>query len=1284
MLSSAEFVEFILRGGEVRVAPTTSPAAAALPAGFEGFERDEAAGGGSRGSGRSGGSPPGAGSGEMGGTGGATFARRLLEAAGFGLAQLVERNSVIRSADPVAKYLPERASYWPKTPSRPYQTLLFEADLTHKDLLAIPTFRTRALSHLDIVEDALARIVSEALDGFQRGGEGVTAAVRKGRKDETLCIISIIDEREVKPVRLVCFGTQNKQTEGLETFQITEQTRLWDPQLAQEHLALLYERQFRKLGGADWQDAFTTTEERKQAQTLLEICGRKSPKEHDIQEGVLDLLDIIAKGFGLRKKPNTERRLQAFQLPSDHDIGIDPEERESSFAGKNPFGGVTLRDERSRLLGYIVYPLKTKRDAARLRKHLEENNRFHNVLVVYPDEDHASLELWQGREPLVGKLRKGQGYRDAADVVNLLSRFFVVSKARVHNPAELAQELAFRARYLHRLALRQLASETKHGSLRDLYAAFSDALLHDQSEEVFADAYAQTLTYGLLAARWMSKDDPKAMEARFTRQLAADYLPATSPFLREFFKSVLQAGFEVKLTWLLDDIAALLDRIDVDLVFSQALDLHHALSTDPIIHFYEPFLAAYDADQRRDRGVYYTPDAVVRYMVAQSDSALAEHAPGGHSLASGRVRVVDPATGTGTFLREIIRYVGNHGVSASHMGKVVESLRGLEIMVAPYAICHLRLALALATKKQGHTVRVHLADTLETPTEPSPSLFRESAALAREAVAAKQVKQERTWTLVIGNPPYKNNSDHTLAKIAERFPALLQSSRDAAAAQVRNIRDDYAWFFAAADSFTQGGGAICFVTSDSYLKKSSYRHLRRELLRRYRILRVTRLGNGVFLNVGPRIGFAIILMVRRPEPLATPEAGEAVRLVDISGLASTMPARDRGTPRDPRLVWLAAAAEEDARELKSDGVRRNEVRPCEANEYRLIGDAENGPAGGRPMRLQIVAAKGSSFEPIFLKKWPGVITAFDCLLKAKMADELSKRMKRFFDAAESARARDLGELAAECECVGEQRDRLEYLCNEARRKGLRFEKKRVTPVFAGSIPDGREWYPPLEYAHWIYYEPSIQVPRNVNPGKVVGWGTMNQWQEPEVHATFPKLIFTTSTNVRYGFRAYVIDSGWYTKLHGAASQQYNFVTLVNPLKAGRLGGEPNNLSARGEALRILMRAWGLRDEDLLHLVAAFYNSSYARAYILREEESMLPLPMIGSDDKSVVIELVRAARRLRELRAAEESGKSDQPFPELEAPGKHGAGAKLVRAISDERENIDRLVAGMVALEDEG
>lgn len=1208
------------------------------------------------------------------------FVTPLLQA-GFGDGQGIPRATVIRSTDAVAKYIPDEVRYWPKTPTRPHHTLLIEANLTHRELLAIPAFKSRQLAHLDIAEDAVARLVAEALEGFQRGAEGLDASALKGQKHETLCVVSIVDEREEHAGRIACFGTFNAKTEGLETFFLTRPSSTWDRAEARERLSLIYERQFKKLGEAAWQEAFTATDERKQAEKLLDVCTKKNVVEKEVQESILDLLDTIARGFGLRKKPNVERRLQAFPLPGEHDIGIDSEERENKYGGTNPFSGVTLRDDHSRLLGYIVYPLKTKSDAEKLRQHLEKHNRFHNVLVVYPDANQASIELWQGREQLTGKLRKGQSHKDAADVVNLLSRFFVVSKAKARNPAELAEELAFRARFLRRLALHQLAEEANAGPLRTLFRAFTDALAHDQTEEDFADAYAQTLTYGLLAARWLSKGDKQEQESRFTRQLAANYLPATSPFLRDFFKSVLQAGFEGKLTWLLDDIAALLDRTDVELVFSQSVDLNHALSTDPIIHFYEPFLAAYDADQRRDRGVYYTPDAVVRYMVAIADRAVKTASPDHASLASGAIRVVDPATGTGTFLREVLRYCGESASNDAAIERVLGALRGLEIMVAPYAICHLRLALTLhSLLKDGRiadqAVHVHLADTLEPAVEPPPELFKESAALAREAIAAKEVKDERKWTLVIGNPPYKNNSIHTLAQIADRFPALLKSSRDAAAAKVRNIRDDYAWFFAAADSFTASGGAVCFVTSDSYLKKDSYRHFRRELINRYQIVRVTRLGHGVFVNVGPRIGFAIITMVRRAVPLTSSDAAEPIELVDASALAEGMAARDHGSPRDPRIQWLLATAANDAKGMDTAGVKTALLRPREDSAYRLVGDS--GGAGARSVRMQVVAKKGSGLASIFVKKWPGIITAFDCLLKAETDDVLAKRMRRFFDVSANGRASDVAALAEECGCDEDQRQRLAYLCKEARSTNLKFDKTKLKPVFAGSIPEGNAWFPPLSYAHWVYYEPRIKIPRNTNPGKNAGWGWMQQWRDPETHEVFPKLIFTTSTNRNYGFRAYVISAGWYTKLHGAASQQYHYVTLNDPTKPARLDGEHNNLTGEGEALLSLFRKWRLDEEDLLHWIAAFYNSSHARAYVSQEEDSMLPLPEVRDDDQRAVRDIVGASKRLRDLRAVQEARgtRGKEAFPDFNPPKSllKLKEAELAATIEEEQLRLDDMI----------
>ncbi len=879
MLSKEDFIDFILKGSAQQPpAAVQISVESSLPDGFEGFDPADL--------------PR-----QSGAQSGSSFARKLLEASGFGYAELVQRDSVIRGSDAVARYLPGRVAFWPKTSSRPYQTLLFEADLDNKQLLAIPAFKSRKMAHLEIVEDALARLVSEALEGFQRGGEGVTADIRKGRKDETLCVISILDRREDEnnPLRLVCFGTQSKTTGGLETFQIAEQTKSWDAQLAREYLGLLYQRQFKKLDTSDWQESFTTTEERRQADKLLAVCTRRSPQEDDIQESVLDLLDTIAKGFGLRKRPNTERRLQAFELPPDHEIGIDPEWDEGRSPAKNPFSGVTLRDERNRLLGYIIYPLKNTSDANKLREHLQKYNRFHNVLVVYPDEEHTSFELWQGQQKLNGKLRKGQGYKDAADVVNLLSRFFIVSKAMVRNPTELAQELAYRARYLRRLAVRQLDEESIGGQLRNLYNAFKSALVHDQTEAEFADAFAQTITYGLLTARWTGNAQLVQSGERFTRRTALKHLPSTSAFLNDLFTSALSVKLDEhrgRLLWLVDDIADLLDRIDVDYVFGVG-DRNSDETTDPVIHFYEPFLAAYDKHLKNQRGVFFTPRAVVAFIVRSVDQELRDafgledglasretwgdvagrlsdiQIPPGVKSTDSFVRILDPAAGTGTFLYECIDVIENTMKERWRRELAVESwdyeeirrrwvayvrqyliprLVGYELMMAPYSVAHLKIALKLSETgfelRPNDRIQIYLTNSLEPPTDIQEALKGTAPALAQEAIAVNSLKRYGRFTVLLGNPPYSNfgqlNQNDFILGLLQDYKYGLQEKK-------LNLDDDFIKFMRFAHYLIQqSGSGICgFITNNAYLDGITHRRMRKELMDDFPSIRIVDLHGNV-------------------------------------------------------------------------------------------------------------------------------------------------------------------------------------------------------------------------------------------------------------------------------------------------------------------------------------------------------------------------------------------------------------------------------------------------------
>lgn len=802
MLNKEEFIKFIIdgpaKGSRTTGAAKQDEKESALPEGLEGFGFDDEEE-----------------SGEENRAGETSFARQLVEASGFGAAQYLATAEVILGTEAASQHLPDKVYYWPKAAKRPYQTLLFELTLSSDELLKVPLFRPAK----GVLEDALSRLVQETLRGFQVGGENRRADVKQGKQEETLCIVSIRDlrDRDHDGSHLVCLGTVARGEGSLETFHIREAARFWEPQLARDHLERLYDRHFKKLASEKWQDAFITGDERKLARKLMDVCQVKKPDEAKIQEAVVDLLEEIALSYGLRKKPGGGRRLEATDLPQNHDIGIPA----AVMGGKkNPFKGMSLRDEKNRLLGYIIYCLDQKKDAELLKKHLSANNRFHNVLVVYPNGESTGLELWQGNRPLEGKLTKrGATFEGEGQVVNLLSRFFVVSKALVSDPRQLAEELAYRARYLRGFALRELEkpASQQDKDLAKLFLSFQEVFLNgDGTDETkqhdrFADSYAQTLTYGLLSARWISKDDLRERGERFTLENATDLLERTSPFFKELFTQVISRSHDASRDWLLQDISDLLDRIDIDAVFEEVKE-DVLLGHDPVMHFYEPFLEAYDPEEKIRCGVFYTPYPIVSYIVGSVHSflqtqfgledGLADTTTWGDMVAKHKnlklpplsdekgekktispdapfVQILDPATGTATFLVEIIDVIYRRltekwkakGYSGDRRRKewndyvpkhLLPRIYGYELMMAPYAIAHLKIALKISELgfdrwdrlKANERVNVYLTDSLEPHRDFSERLAFDVPALAHESNAVNRVKSQAHFTVVVGNPPY--------------------------------------------------------------------------------------------------------------------------------------------------------------------------------------------------------------------------------------------------------------------------------------------------------------------------------------------------------------------------------------------------------------------------------------------------------------------------------------------------------------------------------------------------
>ncbi|RJP27210.1 MAG: DNA methyltransferase [Candidatus Omnitrophota bacterium] len=455
----------------------------------------------------------------------------------------------------------------------------------------------------------------------------------------------------------------------------------------------------------------------------------------------------------------------------------------------------------------------------------------------------------------------------------LLNAFLMETSPTVHTPNELAARMAALARLIREAIKRAFQDEDKGGALHGQLESFREVLIHDLSEEQFADMYAQTIGYGLFAARCNIKES-----VRFTREHAAFDLPKTNPFLRKMFTHIAGPDLDERITWAVDDLAELLHRADI---FSILEDFgKRTRREDPVVHFYESFLAAYDPQMREARGVYYTPEPVVSYIVRSVDSILKEDfgCPDGLADTSkipiyrtmktknGKLRrektgechkvlILDPAVGTGTFLHGVVDHIYEHQVEKGQAGAwsgyvsshLLPRLFGFELLMAPYTVAHMKLGLQLAESgydfKSGERLRVYLTNSLEEAHE-STHLPLFAQWLVEEANAAGEIKQEAPVMVILGNPPYSGHSEN----VGEWIKNLLRGKDTLTGESTANyfavdgqplgernpkwLNDDYVKFirFAQWRIEQTGYGILAFISNHGYLDNPTFRGMRQSLM----------------------------------------------------------------------------------------------------------------------------------------------------------------------------------------------------------------------------------------------------------------------------------------------------------------------------------------------------------------------------------------------------------------------------------------------------------------------
>lgn len=529
--------------------------------------------------------------------------------------------------------------------------------------------------------------------------------------------------------------------------------------------------------------------------------------------------------------------------------------------GKIPVGYIEAKD-----IGKDLNSKSYKEQFGRYKKALD------NLIIT----DYIWFQFFQNGE-LVHEIKIGEIENNSVKPIsenftkfeNLIKDFSTHIGQTIKSSKKLAEMMAGKARLLQDILERAITSDEEtqeNTSLKGQYDTFKQILIHDLKPKDFADIYAQTLAYGMFAARL---HDPTLDD--FSRQEAAELIPKSNPFLRKLFGYIAGPDIDERIVTVVDNLAEVFRATNVEQLlknFGKAMQMH-----DPIIHFYETFLAEYDPKLRKARGVWYTPEPVVNFIVRAVDDILKTEFGLPQGLADTsktkikldtqtpdkrsstgykqiekevhKVQILDPATGTGTFLAEVVKFIYNKNFKAmkgAWSGYVEEHLiprlNGFELLMASYAMAHLKLDMLLtetgykSTKNQRFNI--YLTNSLEAETGEVPNLFM-SQWLTEEAIMADVVKRDTPVMCVIGNPPYSGISSNNGKWISDLIEDYKYVDGVHFNERKHWLNDDYVKFIRYSQHYIEknGSGVLAFINPHGFLDNPTFRGMRWNLLKTY-------------------------------------------------------------------------------------------------------------------------------------------------------------------------------------------------------------------------------------------------------------------------------------------------------------------------------------------------------------------------------------------------------------------------------------------------------------------
>ena len=510
--------------------------------------------------------------------------------------------------------------------------------------------------------------------------------------------------------------------------------------------------------------------------------------------------------------------------------------------------------------------------------HRKQFTRYKQALDYIVFTDYLDFHLYEHGE-FVDSVRIAEiksdkilGISEAEDkFVSMIQHLGSSAIQQITSAPRLAKLMAGKARLLANIIETAMNDETQsyeNDNLQGQYNAFKDVLIQELKKEDFADIYAQTIAYGMFAAR-LHDDTPED----FSREEAARLIPKTNPFLRQIFNNLAGNDLDERIAWVVDDLVTVFQATNLQKIMaSYSRDkLHH----DPMIHFYEDFLSEYNPKLRKSKGVWYTPQPVVGFIVRAVDEILQKDFGLPEGLADysmierevaveqsrdkrttdgmkhekrkfHRVQILDPATGTGTFLAEVVnqiydRYRDNQGIWQQYVEQhLLPRLNGFEILMASYAVAHIKLDMLLGETGYQHNtdkrLHVYLTNSLEESNNEPRTLFAQW--LSREATEANVIKRDYPVMVMIGNPPYSGESQNKGKWIMSLMESYKKEPGGKTQLNERNpkwLNDDYVKFIRLAQNYIEknGEGIIGFINPHGYLDNPTFRGMRWNLLKTF-------------------------------------------------------------------------------------------------------------------------------------------------------------------------------------------------------------------------------------------------------------------------------------------------------------------------------------------------------------------------------------------------------------------------------------------------------------------